>query len=148
VKYCYSEGLHEAFFEENPIPLLYVRNRKMEYLRQNFLQSFNEINFEHDDEAGFARANKFFPEEDMESIMGRMKEPCQSILKKYENSTKRVLNLVATHAAIVKALGVLYGGEFQHGLCAYCGISGIEMEGKNWRLIFSEDESHIANAKL
>jgi hypothetical protein len=89
-----------------------------------------------------------FPELEITEVISRMRPSCESHLKAYENSNKRVLHLVATHAAVVKCMSVIYGGEFQHGICWYCALSGIEIDGKNWRLIFAEDDSHIASARL
>lgn len=145
VQYKYTECLHPAFYEENPVPLLYVRNRKPEEISRDFLEG---MPFEHSDEAGYALANKIFPENDTMENVERMKPTCHSFLKMYEGSKKRVLHLVATHAAIVKSLAVIFGGELQHGLCQYCAISGVEIDGPNWRLIYAEDDSHIPNAKL
>lgn len=144
--YRYTECLHPTFYEENPLPHLYVRNLKSEEISKAFLHDLG--GFDHNDEEGYVLANKIFPENDTMENVNRMRPTCESFLKQYENSSKRVLHLVATHAAIVKALAVIYGGELQHGLCQYCAFSGIEIDGKNWRLIYAEDDSHIASAKL
>lgn len=90
------------------MPLLYVRNRKQEEISKQFLEG---MTFEHNDEEGFLRANKVFPEEEITHVIDRLRPTCASYLPMYEKSEKRVLHLVATHAAIVKCLAVLYGGE-------------------------------------
>ena len=145
VKYKYCECLHPTFYDENPLPHLFVRNRKIEEISKQFLEG---MTFEHNDEEGFILANSIYPENETMENIERMRPTCESYLKTYENSSKRVLHLVATHAAIVKSLAVLYGGELHHGLCMYCAISGIEIDGKNWRLLYAEDDSHLDNAKL
>jgi len=108
VQYKFTECLHPAFYEENPVPHLYVRNRSPDQISKLFLEG---MPFEHNDEEGFAKANKIFPENDTMENIERMKPTCLSFLKMYEGSQKRVLHLVATHAAIVKSLAVIYGGE-------------------------------------
>ena len=109
VKYKYTECLHPTFYEESPLPHLYVRNLKSDEISKAFLEGL--VPFEHNDEQGYTEAMKYFPENDTMENVNRMRPACESFLKMYENSTKRVLHLVATHAAIVKALAVIYGGE-------------------------------------
>ena len=80
----------------------------------------------------------------MDSVIDRVRIVTDGILKQYENSGKRVLLLVSTHAAIVKAFSVIFGGgETTHEWCYFCAFSGIEINGKDWRLIFDEESSHI-----
>ena len=50
VQYKYTECLHPAFYEENPVPHLYVRNRKPEEISRMFLEG---MKFEHNDEDGY-----------------------------------------------------------------------------------------------
>jgi len=122
------------------MPELYVRNRDKDYLKKTFLDG---IDFEHNDESGFNEANKIFPEDELDTCTDRIRVVCEGLAKKYENSEKRVLHLVSTHAAIVKCFSVVYGGKFTNDWCFFCAFSGIEINGKEQRLIFDEDSSHV-----
>ncbi len=51
VQYKYAEWLHSSFYDENPMPLLYVRNKSKEEILNRFTNGFD---FVHDDEPGFA----------------------------------------------------------------------------------------------
>ena len=97
----------------------------------------------HDDEQGFAKANKIFPEETLEETVNRIRIVRDELVSKYEKSEKRVLHLVATHAAIVKALSILHGADESCEWCFFCAFTGLEIKGKEYRMIYDEDSSHV-----
>ena len=88
-------------------------------------------------------ANTIFPEETLEICIDRIKKVCDDLTKTYENSNKKVLHLVATHAAIVKCFSAVYGAEIRNDWCFFCAFSGVEIKGKDVRLIYDEDSSHV-----
>ncbi|TNV76018.1 hypothetical protein FGO68_gene2757 [Halteria grandinella] len=145
VKYQYSEWLYPIFYHTNPILELYVRNRPAEEIQKTFL---NGQQFTHNDEEGFNKTAQIYPEGDLFTNIERIFPTCQQLLNQYENSGKRVLHLVATHAATVKGFTQAFSGKFRKEWCHFCAFSGIEIEGKKWRLIFDEDDRHIKGINL
>lgn len=132
--------MQSSFYSENPMPDLYVRNRDKDYLKKTFL---NGVDFEHNDEVGFNESTIVYPEDELDVCIERIRITCDNLTKKYEKSEKRVLHLVSTHAAIVKCFSAVYGGELSQEWCYFCAFSGIEINGKDWKLIFHEDSSHV-----
>lgn len=140
VNYQYTEWLHPNFYEENPMPLLYVRNRDKNHLREVFTKGED---FHHDPDNGFAEANKIYPEETIGDVMDRVTIVRDQLIKKYQNSDKKVLHIVSTHAAIVKALSMIYGMKFQGDWCYFCAFTGFEVIGEEHRIIYDEDSTHV-----
>ena len=62
VQYKYSEWLYPIFYHENPVPNLYVRNRTKSEIMSQFTHG---VDYLHDDEAGFEKINKVYPEGDI-----------------------------------------------------------------------------------
>ena len=140
LKYDYHEWMHPAFYDENPMPQLYVRNKKPEDIKKVFLDG---MDYHHDDENGFKKSNTVYPEENMDLCIDRLRKICDGLNKKYENSEKRVLHLIATHAAIVKCVSAVYGAKIRNEWCFFCAFTGVEINGKNVKLIYDEDSSHV-----
>ena len=59
MQYKYAEWLLPMAYEENPMPLLYVRNRKPEEVSKEFLAGGA---YENNDEAGFNEVSVHYPE--------------------------------------------------------------------------------------
>ena len=117
-----------------------MRNKKYDDIKRVFL---NGMDYHHDDEHGFKKSNTVYPEENMDLCIDRLRKVCEDLNKKYENSDKRVLHLVATHAAIVKCFSAVYGAKIKNEWCFFCAFSGVEINGKDVKLIYDEDSSHV-----
>ncbi len=83
-------------------------------MKRVFLDNFD---YHHDDEPGFTTANKVYPEGNIEECISRLKIVCDNLTKSYEKSEKKVLHLIATHAAIVKCASAVYGAQMRNEWC-------------------------------
>ena len=125
------------------MPDLYLRTKNYDEIKKAFLPGLLDVDFENNDEHGFLASNTVFPEENMDLCIDRMRKVCNDLNKSYENSQKRVLHLVATHAAVVKCFSAVHGAKIRNEWCFFCAFSGVEINGKNVRLIYDEDASHV-----
>ena len=85
--------------------------------------------YHHDDEIGFKTAIKVYPEGNIDDCINRLKVTCDRLTKKYEKSEKKVLHLIATHAAVVKCVSSVYGAKMRNEWCKYCAFTGVEING-------------------
>ena len=143
VLYKYHEWLHPAFYDSSPMHELYLRNLGKEEIKKLFLQGYSDVEYDHDDEVGYKASTTVYPEENMDLAIERMKRVCSDLNKSYFNSQKKVLHLVATHAAIVKCFSAVHGAQIKNDWCFFCAFSGVEIHGENVKLIYDEDASHV-----
>ena len=86
VQYKYHEWLHPAFYDNNPMEDLYLRNRSKEEIKKVFMQGVADIDYDHEDEPGFKESNVVYPEENMDLCIERMRRVCKEINQSYDNS--------------------------------------------------------------
>jgi len=132
VQYRHAEWLF-TYYKEDPLPELNIRNRAKEEIVRDYTKG---VDFVHFDEEGFRQLK--YPEGDFFDLCERIRGVSEDLLKTYERSSKRVLHLVATHGAGVKGFSYSFNTPILPNWCSYCAVSGIEVQGKAWRMIFSE----------